>query len=460
MIPQRLTLKNFFSYREATLDFRGLHTACICGANGAGKSSLLEAIAWAVWGQSRAAVEDDVIHIGAKEAQVDFIFVNNHQTYRILRSRYRGQATTLEFQIASEGRGLEAETLPSPLSFRPLTAKGVRATQQLILEHLKLDYETFANSAYLRQGRADEFMLKRPAERKEILADLLKLNQYEELAEKAKDQARQLKGQTELLERNLESIANQLQQRQQIFQEQSELEAVLAALQQQQTADTDQLQTLQSIQHQRQAWQQQLSWQQQQQRNLMQDCQRLQQEAAAAQQQQQEVEGLLHQEAAIATGYHHFQTLQTQEEVLSGRLEIYQAVQLQRQQYQQQQTEKAAALKHQLQQTESQLNALREQETEIQPLLSKAADVAAALEQLQQARACLSQLDQLHLQASPLLQRRQQLQTQLDHIHTRQTTRLDELRLTAQQLQMQQQQQPQLQQAMADISDRIEALEH
>jgi len=39
MIPVQLVLKNFLSYRDATLDFRGLHTACICGSNGAGKSS-------------------------------------------------------------------------------------------------------------------------------------------------------------------------------------------------------------------------------------------------------------------------------------------------------------------------------------------------------------------------------------------------------------------------------------
>src|SRR5579883_1693928 len=197
MIPLQLVLKNFLSYREATLDFRGLHTACICGANGAGKSSLLEAIAWAVWGQSRAATEDDVIHIGATEVQVDFIFSNNQQTYRIIRSRQRGQASVLEFQIAPGGQddgdgqtvtgrqqrlagaavaggsgstavwgsreaGMVAEPASTPSiarhlapSFRTLTAKGVRATQQLILEHLKLDYETFVNSAYLRQGRAD-----------------------------------------------------------------------------------------------------------------------------------------------------------------------------------------------------------------------------------------------------------------------------------------------------------------
>ena len=53
MIPQKLRLKNFLSYQQLALDFSGLHVACICGANGAGKSSLLEAIAWAVWGMSR-----------------------------------------------------------------------------------------------------------------------------------------------------------------------------------------------------------------------------------------------------------------------------------------------------------------------------------------------------------------------------------------------------------------------
>ena len=50
MIPIQLIIKNFLSYRDAALDFSGLHTACICGSNGAGKSSLLEAITWAIWG--------------------------------------------------------------------------------------------------------------------------------------------------------------------------------------------------------------------------------------------------------------------------------------------------------------------------------------------------------------------------------------------------------------------------
>jgi exonuclease SbcC len=204
MIPLQLTLKNFLSYREANLDFRGLHTACICGPNGAGKSSLLEAITWVIWGQSRAASEDDVIHAGAKDVRVDFVFQNNQQTHRIIRTRNRGQSSSLEFQVETAG------------GFRSLTEKGVRATQQLIMHHLKLDYDTFINSAYLRQGRADEFMLRRPNERKQILADLLKLDQYENLAEQAKDLSRQFKGQAEQLEQSLQTIKQQLEQREAI----------------------------------------------------------------------------------------------------------------------------------------------------------------------------------------------------------------------------------------------------
>jgi exonuclease SbcC len=84
------------------------------------------------------------------------------------------------------------------------------------MHHLKLDYDTFINSAYLRQGRADEFMLRRPNERKQILADLLKLDQYEELAEQAKDLSRQFKGQAEQLEQSLQTIKQQLQEREAI----------------------------------------------------------------------------------------------------------------------------------------------------------------------------------------------------------------------------------------------------
>uniref|UniRef100_B8HRJ5 Nuclease SbcCD subunit C n=1 Tax=Cyanothece sp. (strain PCC 7425 / ATCC 29141) TaxID=395961 RepID=B8HRJ5_CYAP4 len=446
MIPLRLTLKNFLSYREATLDFSGLHVACICGANGAGKSSLLEAIAWAIWGESRAGSEDDLIHLGTKEAQVDFIFTLRQQTYRIIRSRHRGQSN-LEFQVAI------------PEGFRSLTERGLRATQDLICQHLRLDYETFVNSAYLRQGRADEFMLKRPTERKQLLAELLKLDQYDLLSERAKDWARQLKGQTILLENSLAEIEQQLQQRQTIDRQQQHLETELHQLRQQQESRQQQLQTLQTSQQQIVLWQQQLTWHRQQQQNLHTEVERLQQQYTTACQQANTLFNLLQQQEQILAGYTRWHQLQEQEESLSAKFQLYQATQAQRQQLQHQQAEQLRALKHQHQQLETQKTLIEQHQQELQQTLSRSDQVTTALEELQRARVQLHRLDQLQTQAFPLLQRQRELQLHLDRAHSRLSARLDELRASTAQLQTQQARQPQLQQAVLETTEQLTYLE-
>jgi DNA repair protein SbcC/Rad50 len=330
----------------------------------------------------------------------------------------------------------------------------------LILDHLKLDYETFVNSAYLRQGRADEFMLKRPAERKQILADLLKLNQYDELAEQAKDRSRQYKGQVDLLERNLAHIQEQLLQGGAIAQERQEVEALLQQMQSQQAASTEQLNHLQARFSQRQHWQQQLSWQQQQQRNLNQDCQRLQKELAQVDHQRQALEKVLAQQDAIASGYRQWQTLTTQEESFSTKFQAHQVAQAQRQKFQLQQTERFNALQTQLQQIQAQEVAIAEQLQEVERILTKEADILAGVEQLQQARAQLTKLDQLHAQAVPLIQRKQEIQRGLDRASTRLSARLEELRTSARQLQTAQQRQPSLQKAAVAIAVQIEEFEN
>ncbi|PSB11826.1 ATP-binding cassette family protein [filamentous cyanobacterium CCP2] len=447
MIPLQLTLKNFLSYREATLDFRGLHVACICGANGAGKSSLLEGIIWAIWGQSRAQAEDNVIHLGTTEAIVDFTFQCHQQTYRVIRSRYRGQASTLEFQIQT------------PNGFRSLTEKGVRATQNLILQHLRLDYDTFINSAYLRQGRADEFMLKRPSDRKQILADLLKLDQYDGLSEQAREQARELKAEISLLERNLESMGEQLQQREYLAIEAAASQTALQQLQQTQQQAQDQLRHLQAVQQQRQSWLHQLSLHQEQQQHLTQDCQRLQRELHTAQQHQRQLEALLQEAETISSHYAQFQRLQADEEVETAKFQAQQAAQARRQELVAQQVEQVNQLTDRLHQAQAQLATLQEQEQDIQQTLAKTADIEAALQHLHQARSQLTHFDHLQMKAAPLVQRRQQVQTQVDRVQARLMARLEELRYLKAQLQAQQQRQPQLQQAIQDITAQIKHLE-
>lgn len=447
MIPVQLILKNFLSYRDATLDFSGLHTACICGANGAGKSSLLEAITWAIWGESRAGVEDDVIHTGAKEVRVDYIFQCNQQKYRVIRTRVRGASGVLEFQIETAG------------GFRALTGKGVKATQELILQHIKLDYDTFINSAYLRQGRADEFMIKRPSERKEILAELLKLNQYDQLEERAKDTSRQFKGRCEELERCLESSQIQLQEREGIAAQKVELESQLQQLQQVQALEKIQLQSLQVIEHQRQSWEQQLNFFRQQHQNLTQDSDRLQQEQSAIQSQLSDLETILNQEAEIHNGFRDYQSLHSQEEALASKFEEYTSATVLLQQKQQQLTSQIHALEREVQQIEGQLVVLESQEPEIEEILQKSREVEAALGQLNIARRRLTQLDELQMQVFPLLQQRQNLQNQVDKVHNSILARLEQLQSRENQLKSSSQRQQQLEQAARELEAQISQME-
>ena len=446
MIPKQLTLCNFLSYRAATLNFDGLQVACVSGPNGSGKSSLLEAIAWAIWGHSRTVAEDDVVHLGTLEAQVDLTFEHQQQLYRVVRSRRRNQGGSLEFQVKTEQ------------GFRPLTQRGMRATQQLICQTLRLDYETFVNSAYLRQGRADEFMLKRPSERKQILADLLKLGQYDELADKAKDRAREAKATVALLESSVQSLEAQVQQRSAIAQEAKALEERLATLQTADAHDHHTLAQLAQQQQQRQSLVQAQVLLQQQLSHLTRDAQRLDEEIAQLTHQLPHLETILARADEIATGLATLQQLEAQDEAFSAQFQQQQALQADRDRRYQQHQAQAQTLQARRQQHTHELERVQQQLADLQPILQKRTAVNEALTALAQARDRLQQLDQRQLQVSPLRQRQQTLQRQLDQTQAELAARLTALHDSAQQLQQQQAQQPQLQQAVLAVGHTLEDL--
>ena len=189
MIPVRLTLKNFMSYGDeaAVLAFDGLHVASICGDNGNGKSAILEAITWAVWGKTRASgtrasTEDDLIRKGAAEAEVTFDFSLGDQTFRIVKKRRRDKPTST---VLSQDRGEGV--------FALVSGGGKREVQQQIIDLLNMTHETFLNSAYLQQGRADEFTRQTADKRKQILAEILDLDRYDRLEARAKEIAKERK---------------------------------------------------------------------------------------------------------------------------------------------------------------------------------------------------------------------------------------------------------------------------
>ena len=104
MIPLYLKLTNFMPYRNAELNFSGIHIGCLTGDNGAGKSSILDAITWALWGRSRSKRDDELVHQGQTEMQVEFTFALGGNVYRVIRARKAGKksgAGMLDFQVSA-----------------------------------------------------------------------------------------------------------------------------------------------------------------------------------------------------------------------------------------------------------------------------------------------------------------------------------------------------------------------
>jgi exonuclease SbcC len=206
MIPIELELHNFLAYRDpGSLRFEGIHIACLAGPNGAGKSSLLDAITWALWGKARVNAPDELIHQGQKEMRVVFTFEQETTRFRVLRQRKSGKrgASLLELQVWN----------PEVEDWQGISEKTMRATQRKIDGLLRLDYETFVNSAFLVQGKADEFTKKTPGQRKQVLANILGLSRWDSYEMRAKERITETKAALHRLDGRLEEIERELSQR-------------------------------------------------------------------------------------------------------------------------------------------------------------------------------------------------------------------------------------------------------
>ena len=190
------------------LDFTQFHIACLSGNNGQGKSALLDALTWVVWGEGRKSsrekkADNSLLRIGQKDMQVEFIFDLEGDRYCVIRSfslAKKNPRSSLEFQVFNQEDN----------KYVSLTCPSIRKTQERITKTLRIDYQTFINSAFILQGRIDEFSRKSARERKEILSEILGLSHYDELANLAKSHLKEVNNVIMTKDNRLEYIAQEL----------------------------------------------------------------------------------------------------------------------------------------------------------------------------------------------------------------------------------------------------------
>jgi exonuclease SbcC len=169
----RIHLENFKCYEETDLRLdRGV--TVIHGLNGSGKSSLLEACFFALYGaKALDRTLDEVVTIGAEECVVELEFTHDGADYRV-RRRIRvsnGDARTAECVLEGPGG----------------TTEGATDVRERVTGLLRMDAEAFVNCAYVRQGEVNKLINASPGERQDMIDDLLQLGKLEEYRERASD---------------------------------------------------------------------------------------------------------------------------------------------------------------------------------------------------------------------------------------------------------------------------------
>ncbi len=237
MRPELLELEGFTAFRErTTVDFSGADLFALVGATGAGKSSVVDAICFALYGvvpryDDRRLVAP-VISEGALEARVRLDFSVNDVRYSAVRvvraqvaksSGQRGGATTKEARlvrlVAPERSGLGAPTgsggdrgdegeddQGGPGRDEPrheVLAGTADELSAAVEELLGLSFAHFTTCVVLPQGEFMRFLHAKPADRQSLLVELLDLGLYGRMRSLAKEREMAARTRREMAERQL-----------------------------------------------------------------------------------------------------------------------------------------------------------------------------------------------------------------------------------------------------------------
>ncbi len=243
MRPIRLELEGFTSFRKRVeVDFSNLDIFAITGPTGAGKTSLIDALIYALYGRTPRIGERGVADLmtqGAKRLSVLLEFQSAGRNYRIARTMRRSGHNVVskpQLEILQEDEKWEA------------LAGSVSTIRAQVGRIIGLDFDAFTRSVVLPQGEFDRFLKGSSAERRKILTELLQLEIYLRMGRLARDKAekarsestfkKELLGSTyaEASQKNLKALQREINQ---LKRRSSKLEKRLQLVRQLQPAAQD-----------------------------------------------------------------------------------------------------------------------------------------------------------------------------------------------------------------------------
>ncbi|MGC8735003.1 MAG: AAA family ATPase, partial [bacterium] len=216
MLVKSLKLRNFGSFRDISIEFPLKGVFLISGKTGSGKSTILEAISFALFKRTPKYGFDDSLAL--KElpfkssidknrlsySLVELEFFINNDLYKIKREwRYDYKNVKVKEHSAEIYKNNE-----------PLKVKVKDVEYEIIkilgFDDIKKAYNNFIKVVFLPQNQFDNFLVSTPKERESILIDLFNLNLYYEIKEKISKEFTKLKNEIENFNNSIEFVKNSI----------------------------------------------------------------------------------------------------------------------------------------------------------------------------------------------------------------------------------------------------------
>ena len=185
MRPLQLTIEGLRSFRRPVeIDFEGRSQIAIIGDTGAGKSSILEAITYALYGQATFSgkANQELMNDTSHQLRVVLRFAVGGATWQV--TRVLKKATT-----GTVGAGAAVLKQIGPDGDVIVQIEQARPVNRKVEEIVGLDCDAFLRSVVLPQGRFARLLVEdRPAERAQILRQVWRTDELQD-ASRAVDQA-------------------------------------------------------------------------------------------------------------------------------------------------------------------------------------------------------------------------------------------------------------------------------
>jgi len=179
MRPVRLEIQGLTAFKERQeIDFAGLDLFAITGPTGAGKTTLVDAITYALFGEVPRVGDNikQMISQGAERLLVEFEFTSEGTLHKVHRATgHKGVPTARidRYDPAADEWSPEADK--------------ARDVTDYITDLLRMDYDGFVRAILLPQGQFEKFLAGKPEERRKVLDGLLRLDRYQRMMQRANE---------------------------------------------------------------------------------------------------------------------------------------------------------------------------------------------------------------------------------------------------------------------------------